>query len=186
MFVDRSASRDLGRGKLGAGLHPLPADRSPSRSVLVTWEGLEAAPREKYRRLSDRRGRVRPSISTRRAFGLAAFVHRFSDACIQAGAAFGATAEWLEENRRGFSTFELIFRISGTLPLDVPYFGGTGIVHLGNTSIRFVHHLINARTGEEVARMSQYGVMLDLDARRPSRLPDDMRERAAALVVPVG
>jgi hypothetical protein len=39
-------------------------------------------------------------------------------------------------------------------------------------------------SGEEVARLGQYGVNLDLDARRPARWPDDVRARAAALVVP--
>jgi hypothetical protein len=45
--------------------------------------------------------------------------------------------------------------------------------------------MTNARTGAEVARLSQYGVNLDLDARRPARWPDDIRQRAEALVVPV-
>jgi acyl-CoA thioesterase FadM len=42
-----------------------------------------------------------------------------------------------------------------------------------------------AQSGKEVARLGQYGVNLDLDARRPAKFPDDIRARAAALVVPV-
>jgi hypothetical protein len=34
--------------------------------------------------------------------------------------------------------------------------------------------------------MGQYGVNLDLDARRPARLPDELHQRAAALVVATG
>jgi hypothetical protein len=43
--------------------------------------------------------------------------------------------------------------------------------------------MTDARTGGEVARLSQFGVNLDLDARRPARWPDAIRERASALVV---
>jgi acyl-CoA thioesterase FadM len=170
---------------------PVPEEvRAVIGSRLVTWEGpaKESRPEPETFEgfIPTRRGRVRPiDLDAAGRFGLAAFVHRFSDACIQGGAAFGMTAEWLEENRRGFSTFELILRIIGNLPLDVPYVCETGIVHLGNTSLRFVHRLLNARTGEEVARMGQYGVFLDLDARRPARLPDDVRTRATTLLVPV-
>ncbi|MEA2728534.1 MAG: hypothetical protein QOF70_3009, partial [Acetobacteraceae bacterium] len=47
-----------------------------------------------------------------------------------------------------------------------------------------IHRMVDPRTGAEVARLSQFGVNLDLDARRPARWPDDIRQRAAALVVP--
>jgi hypothetical protein len=45
--------------------------------------------------------------------------------------------------------------------------------------------MIDPRTGTEFARVGQFGVNLDLDARRPARWPDDIRVRAAALVVQV-
>jgi acyl-CoA thioesterase FadM len=61
----------------------------------------------------------------------------------------------------------------------------TSIAHLGNTSLRMVHRMTDPRTGAEVARLSQYGVNLDLDARRPARWPDEVRRRAEALVMPV-
>jgi acyl-CoA thioesterase FadM len=48
-----------------------------------------------------------------------------------------------------------------------------------------IHRMTNPRTGAEVARLSQFGVNLDLDARRPARWPEEVRSRAAALVVPV-
>ena len=112
-------------------------------------------------------------------------MHRFTDACIQAGSAIGMDSEFMEKERRGFSTFELALRLSGALALDEPFRIDTGIAHLGNSSLRLVHRMCRAGSGEEVARLGQYGVNLDLDARRPARWPDDVRARAAALVVPV-
>ena len=61
----------------------------------------------------------------------------------------------------------------------------TGIVHLGNSSLRFLHRMCDPRSGEELARLGQFGVQLDLDARRPAALPEELRARAAHLVVPV-
>ncbi len=95
-------------------------------------------------------------------------------------------AAFLQRQRRGFSTFELIFRMSGVLRLDAPYLVETGIGHLGGSSLRMIHRMTDPRTGAEVARLSQFGVNLDLDARRPARWPDEIRGRAGALVVPVG
>ena len=91
----------------------------------------------------------------------------------------------MQQQRRGFSTFELNLRVSGVLRLDAPYLVETGIGHLGNSSLRMIHRMTDPRTGTEVARLGQFGVNLDLDARRPARWPDDIRARAAALVVQV-
>ena len=119
-------------------------------------------------------------------FSLSAMVHRFSNSSAQLGAAIGMDAEGMHQQRRGFSTFELMLRTTTPLPLDSPYLVETGIAHLGNTSLRMIHRMTDPRTGAEVARVSQYGVNLDLDARRPARWPDDVRAKAEALLVPVG
>jgi acyl-CoA thioester hydrolase len=133
------------------------------------------------------RGRVKPGdIDAAGHFALGAIVHRFSNASGQLGAAIGMDAEFMQQQRRGFSTFELTLRMSGVLPLDAPYLVETGIGHLGNSSLRMIHRMADAQTGAAVARLSQFGVNLDLDARRPARWPDDIRRRAEALVVPVG
>src|SRR5207248_4810672 len=61
------------------------------------------------------RGRVKPGdLDTEGRFGLAAIVHRLTDSCLQAAAAIGMDAKFLDTSRRGFSTFELALRISGS------------------------------------------------------------------------
>ena len=133
------------------------------------------------------RGRVKHGdLNAAGQFALGAIVHRFSNASGQLGAAIGMDARFMQQQRRGFSTFELVLQMSGALPLDAPYLVETGIGHLGSSSLRMVHRMTHARTGAEIARLSQFGVNLDLDARRPARWPDDIRDRAAALVVPTG
>jgi acyl-CoA thioesterase FadM len=175
--------------ELGGG--GLPAvERELIGGRLAAWEGpaAEARPEPKGSAgfVPTARGRAKPAdLDAAGRFSLTAIVHRFTDACIQAGAAVGMTAEWLHANRRGFSTFELALRIAGELRVNEPYLIETGIAHLGNSSLRFVHRMTNPETGIEIASLGQYGVNLDLDARRPAKLPDDLRDRAAALVVPV-
>jgi acyl-CoA thioesterase FadM len=160
-------------------------------SRLAVWEGppIEERPDPASRAgfLATARGRVRPGdLDADGRLGPAAIVHRFTDGTVQTGAAIGMDSEFLVAHRRGMSTFELVLLITGTLALDEPYLVETGIAHFGNSSLRMVHVMTDPRSGREVARMSQYAVNLDLDARRPAKWPDEIRARALPLVVPVG
>jgi acyl-CoA thioesterase FadM len=104
---------------------------------------------------------------------------------VQIGAAVGLTADYIKTARRAFSTFEFRVRISGALGLGDRYQTRTGIAHLGNSSLRFLH-VMSDGDGREIARLGQFGVTLDLDTRRPAPLAPELRERALKLVVPTG
>jgi len=132
------------------------------------------------------RDRIKPSeLGGDGKVAVSAYVHRFTAGCIQGLAAIGATASYMESGRRGYSTFELALRINDTLRIGDPVVVETGIAHLGNSSIRFIHRMCRSGTGPEYARMAQFGVQLDLDARRPAALPENLRAAAAHLLVPV-
>ncbi len=88
----------------------------------------------------------------------------------------------MKRERRGFSTFQFRLRFAGALRPGDPVRVRSGILQVGNSSMRLLHRLANARTGDLVATLEQSGVHLDLDARRPSRLPDGLRERAQAML----
>jgi acyl-CoA thioesterase FadM len=168
-----------------------PPQRTAIEGRLAEWNGPEAEKRPEPLTttgfIPTARGRVKPGdLDAAGHFSLSAIVLRFSNSSGQLGAAIGMDSEFMQKNRRGFSTFELSLRISGVLPVDAPYLIETGIGHLGNSSLRMIHRMTDPRTGAEIARLGQYGVNLDLDARRPARWPEDIRHRAAPLVVPVG
>jgi acyl-CoA thioesterase FadM len=155
---------------------------------LAAWEGpaaeVRAEPQGDAGFTPTARGRVKPGdISVDGRFGLGAMVHRFTDASLQTGAAIGMDADYATTHRRGFSTFELGLRVTGSLAVDEPYLVETGIASFGNSSLRMIHRLSDPRSGAEVARLSQYGVNLDLDARRPARWPDELRDRAQRLML---
>ncbi|MBV8336531.1 MAG: hypothetical protein JO358_14040 [Alphaproteobacteria bacterium] len=155
---------------------------------LVTWAGpvVERRPEPVATQgfIVTVRDRVKPpDLDGDGTFALAAFVHRFTAACIQALAAIGATADYMHRERRGYSTFELALQLSGLPRLGSPVQVETGIAHLGNSSIRFLHRMLDPANGGEFARLSQFGVQLDLEARRPAALPEPLREAASRFVV---
>jgi acyl-CoA thioesterase FadM len=153
----------------------------------VAWDG---DPREERSVPGDGAGWVRASIDMVRPeeadwagnLSLPGYIQRFSTANSFVMAAFGMTPQYLTEARVGLSTFEFQLTFNnyarpGDL-LDVE----TCIAHLGNTSMRFYHRMRQAETGADIAGLSQFGVHLDLDQRRPARIPDDLREQAQALL----
>jgi len=171
---------------------PLPPDpRGALGGRLAAWDGpaVEQRPEPASTAgfIPTARGRVKPGdLDAAGHFALSEIVHRFSNASGQTGAAIGMDSGFMQRQRRGFSTFELTMRISGALRVDEPYLVETGIGHLGNSSMRMIHRMTNPRDGAEIARLGQFGVNLDLDARRPARWPEEIRARATALVVPAG
>ncbi|MGE0223017.1 MAG: thioesterase family protein [Acetobacteraceae bacterium] len=167
------------------------AQRAMIQDRIAEWNGPDTEPRPEPAStdafIPTARGRVKPAdVDAAGNFSLGAMVHRFSNASGQLGSAIGMDAAFMQQQRRGFSTFELILQLSRALPLDAPYLVETGIGQFGNSSLRMIHRMTDPRSGTEVARLSQFGVALDLDARRPARWPDEIRRRAEALVVPVG
>ena len=109
---------------------------------------------------------------------LQGYIQRFSTANAFVMSNFGMTSEYLRKSRIGLSTFEFQFEIfERANPGDLLNVESC-ITHLGNTSMRFYHRMSNAETGKNIADLSQFGVHLDLNARRPSKIPEELRQRA--------
>nr|MCH9671019.1 hypothetical protein [Gammaproteobacteria bacterium] len=89
---------------------------------------------------------------------------------------------YMTEKRFGLSTFEFQLVFYGSAKpgdlIDIK----SCIAQLGGSSLRLYHRVNNATTGKVIAGLSQFGVQLDLDSRRPARIADDIRERATALL----
>jgi acyl-CoA thioesterase FadM len=163
------------------------AAKVPAASI-APWDGPEFEVRADPTNLSGAvptsAGRVQPGdLDEFGRLGICGLVHKFTDSSVQIGAAVGLTADYIKTARRGFSTFEFRVRFSGSLGLGERYQNRTVIAHLGNSSLRFLHVMSDGK-GREVARLGQFGVTLDLDARRPAALAPELRERALKLVVP--
>jgi acyl-CoA thioester hydrolase len=168
---------------------PIPPALAPALASRITeWPGpaIERRPEPTGSAgfIATARGRAMPTdLDDGGVFSLGAFVHRFTDACLQAAAAIGLDAAYMHTERRGYSTFELALTICGAPRLGDPYLVETAIAHLGNSSVRLAHRMSDPRSGKALARLGQFGVQLDLDARRPAPLPAAVRARAQRLLV---
>jgi acyl-CoA thioester hydrolase len=174
--------RDLPYGGIGEQRRVLAA-------AVMPWNtpGFEAvaAPMRSERMIPTSRDRVKAAeIDERGELALAGVVHRFAHACLQVCIAIGMTPDYMRENRRGFSTFETRLDLVAPPPgagdgLSVT----SGLLATGNSSLRMLHELRNARSGERLALFHQFGVHFDLEARRSAAMPAALRDKAAALLI---
>ena len=93
------------------------------------------------------------------------------------------TPAYLRDNRRGLSTFEFQLRFHRELRGGELVAVKTGLVHLGKSSMGMLHKMYNLGTGAEVARLVQFGVHLDMEARRSCPMTDAVRQRSRDLLV---
>ena len=154
-------------------------------SLSVPWPGPKASDRSAPRVAPGplaARDRVKPwEIDEDGAMSLPAHIHRFSAAGMQTLAAIGMTATYMQEQRRGFSTFELDLTQIGEAKVGDIIDVTTAVSHLGNSSLRFAHRMTGPN-GREVAFLVQSGVHLDMDARRSIAIPDQLRPSIAKLI----
>jgi len=163
--------------------------RKRAEAERVTWDGpkreIRPQPRGLDKFYDTIRDSVRPwEIDLTGSLSLRDYIHRFAAANGHATAAFGLTPAYYREERGGFSTFEFQLTFDGLLEAGEMIVVKSAPLHIGNSSMRIFHQMLNARTGKRVATLDQFGVMLDLDGRRPKPLPDWMKERGKALVAP--
>jgi len=130
------------------------------------------------------RDRVRPAeLDATGHLGLAGYVHRSSIGCIQLLTAMGLSPDYLREFRRGFSTFEVKLRLEAPGPAAGDALAVTsGLQQLGTSSVRMIHRVSDTR-GRRVATLRQSGVHFDLEARRSTAIPAELREKAASLLL---
>jgi acyl-CoA thioesterase FadM len=170
----------------------VPLDEATVRAAehrRVTWD---VPPRELRPRAVGTDGFLDGARSTVKAqeidlFGGSAlrfYIHRFSSAGMRVFAAFGMTPAYMREAHRGFSTFEFQLEFPGELHAGDLVAVRTGVLHVGSSSIRIHHRMTREPDGELIATLDQFGVHLDTDARRPTPLPEALRARARALLVP--
>ncbi len=164
-----------------------PAQRSALASRVVAWDGppreARSAPASDAGFVPSGQRVVQPwEIGNDGRLSWQHLVHHFSGAGLHACRAAGMTPKYLRDNRRGYSTFELDVAIDALPRAGDRIAVGSGILQVGKSSIRFLHRMVDARSGKRLASMGQFGVHFDLEARRPAPLPDALREAATALV----
>lgn len=168
-----------------------PLDAAQSRRVearRVAWDGPARERRPRPRGLAgfldSARDTVKPAeIDVSGGAALSHYIHRFSAANSHAIAGFGMTPAYMRAEQRGFSTFEFQLELGDLLRAGDAVRVRSGVLHVGNSSLRLLHVMTREPGGETVASLEQSGVHFDQEARRPAPLPDALRDRARALLV---
>lgn len=157
--------------------------RQKLEALVVAWPGPKIVPPTALpagRGALTARDRVKPwEADPRGCITLSDIIHRFSGAGMHFLSTVGVSAAYMHANRRGFSTFLLDIELSAPAKLGERVDVHTAAAHLGNTSFSYAHRMTGA-DGRAIASMVQAGVLLDLDARRPTPIPDDIRSAVAA------
>jgi acyl-CoA thioesterase FadM len=114
---------------------------------------------------------------------LTALIHHCSDANVQVQNAIGMSSSYMRDNRIGYSTAEYQLNcVSPPPPFGTALETRTTVAHLGRTSLWFLHEIQDATRDQPFATLAQFGVHLDMAARKPAPVPDPIRERAKALM----
>jgi acyl-CoA thioester hydrolase len=144
-----------------------------------------AEPVHRERMMASGSDRVKAwEVDERGDLALSGYVHRFAHACLHVCSAFGMTPAYMREQRRGFSTFETRLHLLAPPPgAGEGLVLKSGLIAAGTSSLRLVHELRQAKSGELLALFHQSGVHFDMTARRSAPLPPALRERAQALVL---
>lgn len=136
-----------------------------------------------YRSLETYRGVVYPwSIDHMGHMNVASYTARFDEATWHFLANLGLTPSFLKQSGRGAVAADQKTQykrevVAGTL-LHIT----TELRQLGQKSIRFVHHMYDSETNEEVASTELVGVYFDTERRTSLELPDFVRARANELI----
>jgi len=112
------------------------------------------------------------------------YTARFDEASWQFLAQMGLTPAFLKRSHRSAVAVDQRTQYRRELVAGSLVHIATELVSLGHTSIRFVHHMYDSETGEEVATSELVGVYFDIDVRAATALPVAIHRRAAELKVP--
>jgi acyl-CoA thioesterase FadM len=162
------------------------ATRARLAALIVPWPGpaicSPAAPWTQRGPLTARDRVKRSELGEDGMMAQPAHIHRFSAAGMQLLAAVGMTGAYMQERRRGFSTFELDLTRCGAARAGDVVDVRSLFAHLGTSSLRLAHRMTGPG-GQEIARLVQSGVHLDTDARRSAPIPDALRGAIGGLLL---
>jgi len=140
-----------------------PEQRRAAEARRVAWDApaRETRPRPKSLdgfMVSTRDAVKAGEVEANGWMALPAAIHRFSAANGHVLAAFGLTPGYMRDNDRGFSTFEFQLGFEHGARAGDPLTVRSALTHVGNSSMRILHVMIDERSGERVASLVQLGV----------------------------
>jgi acyl-CoA thioester hydrolase len=129
------------------------------------------------------RGAVYPSQCDHMGhMNVAFYVAKFDEATWQLLNAIGLTPSRLRKERVGMAGVEQHIEYKRELYAGDVVSVTTTVLEIRDKAIRFAHEMTNDETGEPAARMVVVAVHLDAAARKARAFPEDVRDRARAMI----
>lgn len=111
------------------------------------------------------------------------YMAKFSEAGVQMTARIGLTRAHMDETGGGMAALEHVIKYRRELHAGDITVVESGMLEVGNKTIRFFHRLLNAATLELAATMEGVACYFDLTTRRSAPLPEALRAAALAMIV---
>jgi acyl-CoA thioester hydrolase len=89
--------------------------------------------------------------------------------------ALGFTRQSDQAAQRGFADRKQILEYRKELPVGSLVRIESGVLELGNTSMRYLSRMLDVETGDVAATCESVTVYFDLEARKAVPIPDDLR-----------
>lgn len=112
------------------------------------------------------------------------YTGKFDEATWALFSALGITPSYMREQSRGMVAVEQHIAYKRELLAGDVVLVRSGVIEVREKVLRFRHEMINAETGEVAATSELTGVHFDRSARRACAFPDDLAQRARAMVLP--
>jgi acyl-CoA thioester hydrolase len=94
----------------------------------------------------------------------------------------GITNKYIHDNDRGMAALEQITKYKAEVMVGDLLVVKSKVLEVKDKTIRFIHTMYNAETGDEVATTELVTVHLDRKKRKGCSLPDDIRSRCEELI----
>ena len=111
------------------------------------------------------------------------YMARFDEAVWNLFHGIGLSPSYLRDQNRGMAALETNIRYFKELFAGEVIAVHSGVLRVGDTSLRFVQEMRNGETGEVAAVMRGVAVHMDRGARRPLPFPAEVAERAQDFLV---
>jgi len=111
------------------------------------------------------------------------YVGKFDEATWHLFNRLGLSRRYLAQNARGMAAVDQRIAYQRELLAGDVIVVRSGILEVRDKALRFVHEMIDAATDEVAAITELVAVHLDSEARKATRLPDEVKERARASVI---
>ena len=136
-----------------------------------------------YTSIETYRGFVYPSVIDHVGhMNVQSYTARFDEATWQFLAQLGLTPSLLKRSQRAAVAVDQHTRYKREVLAGSLLHVTSQLIALGRTSLRFIHHMYDSETGDEVATTEFVGVYFDTEHRAPTPLPAVVHRRAAQMV----